>query len=192
MEVIRARFTLNNIDRAPCDKPGAPQDTALKRQATHGPFLHGGNILVTYPLKMGVQKSVHHVIHYSNTVSLPQCSDWQPQPSQLMFSSLTFSWSLCLLYHLCLFIEQYLDNYTDAETQRQAREQDTVIQPWRHCYHRLLLALLRTDSLLGEPSSPLTGASLHCSTNQMKPSECWLSAQLQGDARNTASILTNV
>lgn len=43
-----------------------------------------------------------------------------------MFSSLTFYWSLGLVYLPCLLTEQYLVNYADAETQKQAQELDTL------------------------------------------------------------------
>lgn len=69
---------------------------------------------------------MHHTFRYSHTVPLPQCFDWQPQPSQLMFSSLTFCKSRSLIYLPCLLTELYLVNYTDAETQKQAQEQDAL------------------------------------------------------------------
>lgn len=93
----------------------------------------------------GSPERMHHTFRYSHTVPLPQCFDWQPQPSQLMFSSLTFCKSRGLIYLPCLLTEQYLVNYTDAETQKQAQEQDALHELWWHRYHRWLLAPFNTN-----------------------------------------------
>lgn len=70
----------------------------------------------------------------------PQCSDWQPHPSQLRLSPprltlLAFSWSLCLICYRFLMTKQYSVNYIDAETQRQAQEQ-------RHIELAMVIVLL--------------------------------------------------
>lgn len=127
---MRVQFTLTNIYRVPCDKPRAPTGHCAAEISTCGPFPQTADILVSYHLKnrSPEEDPSCHSLFLTAPRPRPQCSDWQPYPSQLRLSPrrltlLAFSWSLCFVCYLCLMTKQSSVNYTDAETQRQAQEQ---------------------------------------------------------------------
>lgn len=129
-------------------------------------------------------------------MALPQSSDWQPSPGQLVFSPQHVDTTHLLLVNVfglaSMSIDrQHLVNYIAAETQRQAQE-------WEHI--TLATVTLRQQAALcnvehwqlWESSSPLIPMFLQSPTNQIKHSEYWLSAQLLNDVKNVLGILVNV